>query len=168
MFIGVLLVVTWLVLLLRYPAKAVPVSLAAAVGLGLVATWVVWLDNREARQLARLELRISYAPQQCPADRPLLLALNNGNDVPLTELRWRIAAYAPGTRWTWQTISTPRRATVAPGSCRPAPIGRIVCHCRRCAQAIARKPWSFGPSACRAIFPIDPFSCTRSALCLWC
>lgn len=96
MFIGVLLVVTWLVLLLRYPAKAVPVSLAAAVGLGLVATWVVWLDNREARQLARLELRISYAPQQCPADRPLLLALNNGNDVPLTELRWRIAAYAPG------------------------------------------------------------------------
>ena len=30
------------------------------------------------------------------ADRPLLLKMNNGNDVPLTELRWRIAAYAPG------------------------------------------------------------------------
>ncbi|MEG2393073.1 MAG: multidrug transporter, partial [Pseudomonas sp.] len=26
MFIGVLLVITWLVLLLRYPAKALPVS----------------------------------------------------------------------------------------------------------------------------------------------
>ena len=37
MFIGVLLVITWLILLLRYPAKALPVSLAAAFGLGLVA-----------------------------------------------------------------------------------------------------------------------------------
>ena len=96
MFFGVLLIITWLVLLLRYPAKALPVSLAAAVGLGLVGVWVVWLDNREASQLARLELRIVYAPQDCPADRPLKLTLNNGNDVPLTELRWRVAAYAPG------------------------------------------------------------------------
>lgn len=96
MFFGVLLIITWLILLLRYPAKALPVSLAAAVGLGFVAIWVVWLDSREASQLARLELRISYAPQECPADRPLKLVLINGNDVPLTELRWRLAAYAPG------------------------------------------------------------------------
>ncbi|WLG85813.1 multidrug transporter [Pseudomonas cucumis] len=96
MFIGVLLVITWLILLLRYPSKAVPVSMAAAVGLGLVAVWVFWLDTREVKQLARLELRITYAPERCPADRPLKLTMNNGNDVPLTELRWRIAAYAPG------------------------------------------------------------------------
>ncbi|MCF4993797.1 multidrug transporter, partial [Pseudomonas gessardii] len=64
MFFGVLLIVTWLILLLRYPARALPVSLAAAVGLGCVALWVVWLDNREAAQLARLELRITYAPEQ--------------------------------------------------------------------------------------------------------
>ena len=80
MFFGVLLIITWLILLLRYPAKALPVSLAAAAGLGLVAVWVVWLDNREASQLARLELRITYAPQDCPADRPLKLTLNNGNE----------------------------------------------------------------------------------------
>ena len=42
MFIGILLVITWLILLLRYPAKALPVSVAAAIGLGLVAMWVVW------------------------------------------------------------------------------------------------------------------------------
>ena len=71
MFIGILLVITWLILLLRYPAKALPVSVAAAIGLGFVAMWVVWLDNREIKQLARLELRIAYAPEQCPADRPL-------------------------------------------------------------------------------------------------
>lgn len=82
MFIGVLLIITWLILLLRYPAKALPVSLAAACGLALVAGWVVWLDNREAQQLARLELRLAYAPEHCPADRPLQVKLNNGNKVP--------------------------------------------------------------------------------------
>lgn len=96
MLIGVLLIITWLILLLRYPAKALPVSLAAVVGLALVAGWVLWQESRETRQLARLELRLVHAPQQCPADRPLLLTMNNGNDVPLTALRWRVAAYAPG------------------------------------------------------------------------
>lgn len=96
MLIGVLLVITWLILLLRYPAKALPVSLAAFVGLGLVAAWVLWEESRETRQLAHLDLGITFAPEQCPADRPLLLKMRNGNDVPLTELRWRIAAYAPG------------------------------------------------------------------------
>ena len=96
MLIGVLLVITWLILLLRYPAKALPVSLAAFIGLGLVAAWVLWQESRETRQLERLELRISYAPGQCPADRPLSLTLKNTNDVPLIELQWRVAAYAPG------------------------------------------------------------------------
>ena len=96
MLIGVLLVITWLILLLRYPAKALPVSLAAFIGLGLVAAWVLWQESRETRQLERLELRISYAPEQCPADRPLSLNMKNNNDVPLIELRWRVAAYAPG------------------------------------------------------------------------
>ncbi|NNJ13815.1 multidrug transporter [Pseudomonas putida CSV86] len=96
MFVGILLILTWLVLLLRYPAKALPVSLAALLGLVMVGGWVAWLDTREARQLARLELRLDYLPQECPAGRPLRVRMNNGNDVPLTELRWRVAAYAPG------------------------------------------------------------------------
>ncbi|QXI27606.1 multidrug transporter [Pseudomonas vanderleydeniana] len=96
MFIGVLLVITWLILLLRYPAKALPVSMAALAGLGMVAAWVAWMDSREARQLAHLEMRIDYAPEHCPADRPLQLKMKNDNKVPLVELRWRVAAYAPG------------------------------------------------------------------------
>ena len=96
MFIGVLLIISWLVLLVRYPNKALPISFAALLGLGMVALWVVWLDNREAAQLARLDLRMTYAPQQCPADRPLQVTLVNGNQVPMTELHWRVAAYQPG------------------------------------------------------------------------
>jgi len=110
MIIGILLILTWLVLLLRYPAKALPVSLAALIGLVMVGAWVVWLDNREARQLARLELRLDYAPQDCPGGRPLRVRMNNGNDVPLTELHWRVAAYAPGdsVNLAENTYSAPR------------------------------------------------------------
>ena len=64
MLIGVLLIITWLILLLRYPSKALPVSMAALIGLALVAVSVAWLDHREAQQLARLELRIVYDPVQ--------------------------------------------------------------------------------------------------------
>lgn len=96
MLIGIVLILTWLILLLRYPAKALPVSLAAAVCLGIVALWVLWEDSRETRQLERLELRLIYSPQQCPPDRPLQITLHNGNDVPLLSLRWRVAAYMPG------------------------------------------------------------------------
>ena len=110
MFIGALLILTWLILLLRYPAKALPISLSALFGLSLVALWVVWMDNREASQLARLELRLTYSPQDCPADRPLRVPMNNGNTAPLVELRWRIAAYAPGdtVNLAENTYSAPR------------------------------------------------------------
>jgi len=119
MIIGALLILTWLVLLLRYPAKALPISLAAMLGLGLVALWVVWQDNREARQLARLELRLTYAPNDCPVDRPLRVQMNNGNDVPLLELRWRIAAYAPGdtVNLAENTYAAPRYR--GPGELQP-------------------------------------------------
>ncbi|WP_433885278.1 multidrug transporter [Pseudomonas vranovensis] len=119
MFIGALLILTWLVLLLRYPAKALPISLAALFGLGLVALWVVWLDNREARQLAHLDLRLTYAPEQCPADRPLQVHINNGNPVPLVELRWRVAAYAPGdtVNLAENTYAAPRYR--GPGELQP-------------------------------------------------
>ncbi|VXB15584.1 hypothetical protein PSEUDO8BK_10620 [Pseudomonas sp. 8BK] len=48
------------------------------------------------RQLAHLELRLDYAPDRCPADRPLVLNLKNGSEAALLELHWQIAAYRPG------------------------------------------------------------------------
>jgi hypothetical protein len=96
MLIGALLIVSWLILLIRYPSKALPISLAALIGLGLVASWVLWQESRETRHLTHLQLRLSYAPQRCPVDRPLALTLKNGSDAALLELRWQIAAYRPG------------------------------------------------------------------------
>ena len=61
MIFGAILVLSWFILLIRYPAKALPISLAALAGLGLVASWVLWQESRENRNLAHLELRLSYA-----------------------------------------------------------------------------------------------------------
>ncbi|YCH20918.1 multidrug transporter [Pseudomonas sp. D1-3] len=96
MIFGAILVLSWFILLIRYPAKALPISLAALAGLGLVASWVLWQESRENRNLAYLELRLSYAPESCPADRPLELHLHNGSEAALQELRWQITAYRPG------------------------------------------------------------------------
>ena len=96
MLIGAILVLSWLILLIRYPSKALPVSLTALVGLGLVASWVLWQESRDTHDLARLELRLDYTPERCPADRPLALTLKNRSDAALLELQWQIAAYRPG------------------------------------------------------------------------
>lgn len=96
MLFGAILVLSWLILLIRYPSKALPISLAALIGLGLVTSWVLWQESRENRHLAHVELRIRYAADSCPADRPLALTLKNGSEAALLELRWQIAAYRPG------------------------------------------------------------------------
>ena len=130
MIFGAVLLFTWLVLLLRYPSKALPVSLAAAVGLGVVAAFVVWEDSRDEQRLERLQLRVNYAPQQCPTGRPLLVLIDNGNTVSLTELRWKITAYASGdtVNLAEDTYTAPRYrgpGDLLPGSqwqdCLPMP-----------------------------------------------
>lgn len=98
MLIGALLILTWLVLLVRYPLRAVPISLGALLALGLVAGWVLWQEQREQDLLGRLEVRLEYAPGQCPAGQPLHIRVRNDSGRPLLSLQWDVAAYAPGTR----------------------------------------------------------------------
>lgn len=98
MLIGALLVITWAILLFRFPFRAIPISLGAALGLGLVAAWVVWQEQREQHLLAQLELRLTHAPEQCPASAPLRVVLRNHSSKPLQDLQWEVAAYAPGGR----------------------------------------------------------------------
>ena len=95
MLIGVLLALSWLVLLIRYPSRALPVSLAALALLALLAGWVVWEQQREARRLAQLEIDLRYDPANCSAAQPLALTLRNGSSVALQQLSWKVTAYAP-------------------------------------------------------------------------
>lgn len=119
MLFGAILVLSWLILLIRYPSKALPISLAALIGLGLVTSWVLWEESRENRHLAHLELRLNYAPDSCPADRPLALNLKNASEAVLVELQWQIAAYRPGdsTNLAERLFETPRYS--GPGDLQP-------------------------------------------------
>lgn len=119
MLIGVLLGVAWLILLIRYPARALPITAGALAGLGLVVAWVLWQDHRHEQRLARLELRIDHAPERCPAGGPLWVQLTNHSDRPLQSLRWQIAAYAPGDRLNvvQRSFSEPRYQ--GPGDLQP-------------------------------------------------
>jgi len=119
MLFGAILVLSWLILLIRYPSKALPISLAALIGLGLVTSWVLWEESRENRHLAHLELRLDYAPDSCPGDRPLALNLKNDSEAALRELQWQIAAYRPGDRTNLaeRLYETPRYS--GPGDLQP-------------------------------------------------
>lgn len=97
MLIGVLLVISWAVLLIRYPMRAIPISLGALLGLGLVAAWVIWQEQREAHLLAQLEVQMIYNAKVCSAARPIHVSLINRSAKPLKSLRWEIAAYSPGS-----------------------------------------------------------------------
>jgi hypothetical protein len=93
--IGILLALTWLILLIRYPSRALPVSLAAALLLGLLAGWVIWQQQRQDHRLAQLEIHLSYDPSSCPAAQPLAVSLRNGSRASLQRLSWKVTAYAP-------------------------------------------------------------------------
>ncbi len=82
MLIGALLVLVWVMLLVRYPQRAVPVSLLALLGLGLVAAWTAWDEHRLRQSLGRLNLDMNYRPERCPAGQPLLVELRNDAGRP--------------------------------------------------------------------------------------
>jgi hypothetical protein len=130
MLIGALLVLTWLVLLIRYPLRAVPISLGAVLGLAVVAGWVVWQEQREQSLLAQLQVQISFDSRACPGAQPLRVTLHNQSDKALRNLRWETQAFAPGDRVNLveRAYDAPRYqgpGNLQPGesweSCMPAP-----------------------------------------------
>lgn len=119
MLIGALLIVTWAILLICYPRRAVPVSLGALLGLGVVIGWVIWQEQRQEHLLAQLDLRMSYAPADCPAAQPLRITLVNHSSKPMESLRWEVAAYSPGSALNLVTSSYDAPKYQGPGHLEP-------------------------------------------------
>ncbi|AHL76586.1 multidrug transporter [Stutzerimonas stutzeri] len=119
MLIGALLIATWLILLVRYPLRAVPISLGALLGLGLVAAWVVWQEQHREHLLAQLELRLAYDPAACPPAQPLRITLDNHSPSALQNLRWEVAAYSPGSSLNLVTSDYDAPRYRGPGDLQP-------------------------------------------------
>lgn len=90
-----LIPLTWLALLLRYPKRTLMIGLPLLVILASIAAWLILEERSTQRQLDQLAIRMSYAPELCPADTPLSVELSNNTDHALKDLHWRIAAYRP-------------------------------------------------------------------------
>ena len=119
MLIGAFLIAAWLILLIRYPLRAVPISLGALLGLGVVAAWVIWQEQREEHLLGQLELRMSYAPTSCPAGLPLRIILDNHSPKPMRSLSWEVAAYSPGSSLNLVTSNYDAPQYRGPGDLQP-------------------------------------------------
>lgn len=96
MLFGVVLAITWLILLLRYPTRALPLSLAALAGLAMLAGLLLWQDARHNARLESLTITLRHDRQQCPAERPLHISLHNPQAQRLDRLNWQIEAWLPG------------------------------------------------------------------------
>ena len=64
MLFGVVLAITWLILLLRYPTRALPLSLAALAGLATLAGLLLWQDARHNARLESLTITLRHDRQQ--------------------------------------------------------------------------------------------------------
>lgn len=89
---------TWIALLVRYPKRTLAVALPLLALLLVIAARVQWVETRTESLLAQLQMSIEYAPQDCPADLPLRVRIDNNSGRALDSLSWRIAAYRPGER----------------------------------------------------------------------
>jgi hypothetical protein len=119
MLIGAILILTWFILLVRYPAKALPLSLSAVLGVALIALWVLWEEQGEERRFARLDIQLSYSPQGCPADRPLAIQVRNGGDATLRDFAWQVQAFRPGDTINLAQPSYDRPRYLGPAELQP-------------------------------------------------
>lgn len=97
MLVGILLALSWLVLLLRYPSRALGISAMALCGLLIIVAGVAWQDWRESRWLTRVTIQLQHHPELCPPNTPLQTHLHNGSPHPLEKLHWQVTAHLPGS-----------------------------------------------------------------------
>ena len=119
MLIGALLVASWVILVIRYPLRAVPISLGAALGLALVAGWVIWEEHREEQLLSRIEVQLTHDSRRCPGAEPLLVHVKNFTNKKLQSLNWEVTAYAPGSRTNLARRAYDAPAYQGPGDLQP-------------------------------------------------
>ena len=101
MIIGAVLILTWLVLLLRYPAKALPISLAAVCGLGLVALFARVTAPFMPEAAGRIAATVGATDLSWPdAEEDLLNLIPAGQTVAAAQVLFAKIEDAQVAEWT--------------------------------------------------------------------
>lgn len=94
--LGIILLLVWLFLLLRYPRIMLPASggvLAVALLLAAFVGVRQWQNNQH---LDQLQISVQYQPQGCEFGKPLQMVVDNRSGLTASDIEWQLHASQPG------------------------------------------------------------------------
>lgn len=94
--LGVVLLVVWLFLLLRYPRVMLPASGVVLALVLLLAAFVGVRQWQNDQHLDQLHISIAYAPEQCEFGKPLRVEISNRSDQTASNIQWQLQALQAG------------------------------------------------------------------------
>lgn len=94
--LGIILLLIWLILLVRFPRIMLPVSgVIVAITLLLAAGVGIWQWQHD-KQVRQLEISVRYAPEQCDFGKPLQVSIHNASQRTASNISWQLRAVQPG------------------------------------------------------------------------
>ncbi|MBL4834187.1 MAG: multidrug transporter [Pseudomonas sp.] len=103
--LGIVLLLVWLFLLLRYPRIMLPAS-GVVVGLALLLAAFVGIQQWQNNQhLDQLHISIDYQPENCEFGKPLHAVINNRSDLTASNIQWQLIATQAGQQRNLLDIS---------------------------------------------------------------
>src|SRR5690606_30356822 len=87
--LGIVLLLVWLVLLVRYPRPMLPATAIIGVIALLIAAMAAVTQWRHERQVSQIEISIRHDPEHCEFGRPLRVEVHNRSTRTVTGMSWR-------------------------------------------------------------------------------
>ena len=93
---GIVLLLVWLVLLVRFPRLMLPAT-GILIGIAVLLAAGVGINQwRHDQRVSQIEISIHYAPDSCDFGKPLQVHINNPTSRTISQLDWQISATQPG------------------------------------------------------------------------
>src|SRR5690606_25583360 len=107
--LGIVLLLVWLVLLVRYPRPMLPATAIIGVIALLIAAVAAGAQWRHERQVRQIEISIKHDPERCEFGRPLRVEVHNRSNRTVTGLSWQLRAMQAGRIFALLTGDARRR-----------------------------------------------------------
>src|SRR5690554_6711392 len=128
--LGIVLLLVWLVLLVRYPRPMLPATAIIGVIALLIAAVAAVAQWRHERQVSQIEISIRHDPEHCEFGRPLRVEVHNQhphcdrNELAAARKPGRVQLRSADRRSQSQNLSARRHtasrrpvAALLPGAC---------------------------------------------------
>ncbi|WP_373186319.1 hypothetical protein [Halopseudomonas sp.] len=94
--LGIVLLLVWLILLLRYPRVMLPASGVVLALALLLAAFVGIRQWQNDRHLEQLHISIDYQPKGCEFGKPLRVVIDNRSGLTASNIQWQLHATQAG------------------------------------------------------------------------